>query len=91
MKKKELIAKCAKSTGISNVKAAAVIDAFLEEISASLSEGEKVMLSGFGTFESKPRSGRVGRHPISGEDIILPSSTVVSFHQSTKLREKVNK
>lgn len=90
MKKKDLIAKSAQTSGVSAAKATAVIDAFLDEVVKTLSDGEKIMLSGFGTFEVKERLGRIGRHPITGEQIQLSNTKIVSFHQSTKLREKIN-
>ena len=90
MKKKDLILKSAQTSGVSATKAASVIDSFLEEVVKALSDGEKIMISGFGTFEVKERSGRVGRHPVTGEEIQLSNTKIVSFHQSTKLREKIN-
>ncbi len=90
MKKKDFVAKVAQANGLSNAKTADVIDSFIEEVVAALADGEKIMLSGFGTLEVKKRAGRVGRHPVTGEQIQLPDTKVVSFRQSSKLREKVN-
>ena len=90
MKKKDLILKSAQTSGVSATKAASVIDSFLEEVVKALSDGEKIMISGFGTFEVKERAGRIGRHPVTGEEIQLSNTKIVSFHQSTKLREKIN-
>ncbi len=91
MKKKDFVAKVAQANGLSNAKTADVIDSFIDEIVEALANGEKIMLSGFGTIEVKKRAGRIGRHPVTGEQIQLPDTKVVSFHQSSKLREKVNK
>ena len=91
MKKKDFVAKVAQANGLSNTKTADVIDSFIDEIVEALANGEKIMLSGFGTIEVKKRAGRIGRHPVTGEQIQLPDTKVVSFHQSSKLREKVNK
>ncbi len=90
MKKKDFVAKVAQANGLSNAKTADVIDSFIEEVIAALADGEKIMLSGFGTLEVKNRAGRIGRHPVTGEQIQLPDTKVVSFRQSSKLREKVN-
>ncbi|MBP3332798.1 MAG: HU family DNA-binding protein [Clostridia bacterium] len=90
MKKKDLILKSAQASCVSTAKAASVIDSFLEEVVKALSDGEKIMISGFGTFEVKERAGRIGRHPVTGEEIQLSNTKIVSFHQSTKLREKIN-
>ena len=66
------------------------VTSVLGTITNELAKGEKVSLTGFGTFEVKERLGRIGRHPITGEEIQLSNTKIVSFHQSTKLREKIN-
>ncbi len=90
MKKKDFVAKVAQANGLSNAKTAEVIDSFIEELVNALADGEKILLSGFGTIEVKDRAGRIGRHPVTGEQIQLPDTKVVSFRQSSKLREKIN-
>ena len=50
MNKTELVAAVAESTGVSKKETAAVIDATFEKIAATIAEGDKVQLIGFGTF-----------------------------------------
>ncbi len=91
MKKKDFVAKVAQANGLSNAKTAEVIDSFIDEVIEALANGEKIMLSGFGTLEVKNRAGRIGRDIKTGAQIQLPATKIVSFRQSSKLREKINK
>ena len=63
MNKTELIAIAAESAGMTKKDTERVLNAALDAITAALVKGEKVQLSGFGTFESKDREARVGRNP----------------------------
>ena len=90
MKKKDLILKSAQTSGVSATKAASVIDSFLEEVVKALSDGEKIMISGFGTFEVKERAAREGHNPATGEKITIPASKNVGFVASKALKDKVN-
>ena len=55
----------------------------------ALSAGEKVQLIGFGTFETRKRSGRTGRNPQTGKEIQIPASIVPAFKAGNKLKEAV--
>ena len=63
MNKTELIAAAAEKAGVSKKEAEAVVTAAFDAIAASLKEGEKVQLVGFGSFEVKTRAERIGRNP----------------------------
>ena len=53
--------------------------------------GDKVQLSGFGTFESKQREARVGRNPRTKEAIEIPATRVPSFKPSQTLKDSIAK
>ena len=54
-----------------------------------LRSGEKVQISGFGTFIVKTRKGKMGRNPRTGEEVPVPDRRVVVFKPSKKLLELV--
>ena len=91
MNKTELIASAAMSAGLTKKDTERVLNAALDAITASLIEGEKVQLSGFGTFEVKDREARIGRNPHTKEAIEIPATRVPSFKASQALKDTVAK
>ena len=91
MNKTELIAVAAQATGMTKKDTERVLNAALDTITASLVRGEKVQLSGFGTFETKDREARVGRNPRTKEPVEIPATCVPVFKASAALRDSVAK
>ena len=91
MNKTELIAVVSQAAGLTKKDTERVINAALDAITASLMEGEKVQLSGFGTFEVKDREARIGRNPHTKEAIDIPATRVPSFKASQALKDTVAK
>ena len=91
MNKTELIAIASENTGIAKKDAERVLNAAIDAITAAMVSGDKVQLSGFGTFESKQREARVGRNPHTKEAIEIPATRVPSFKASKVLRDAVAK
>ena len=91
MNKTELIALVAENAGLTKKDAERVINASIDAITASLVKGEKVQLSGFGTFETKTREARVGRNPHTKEEIHIPATRVPGFKASKALKDIVAK
>ena len=91
MNKTELIAVAAENSGMTKKDAERVLNAAIDAITLSLSRGEKVALSGFGTFETKEREARVGRNPHTREAIEIPATRVPSFKASKALKDTVSK
>ena len=91
MNKLELIAVVAERSGISKKDAERVLNAAIDTISATVAKGERVQLSGFGTFEAKERSPRMGRNPHTKESIEIPATRVPSFKPSKNLKDMVGK
>ncbi|MCI7098408.1 MAG: HU family DNA-binding protein [Lachnospiraceae bacterium] len=90
MKKAELIAAMAAKAGIKKTDAQKVLDAFIEVVSDELAAGEKVQLTGFGTFEVAERAAREGRNPQSGETMMIAASKSPKFKAGKVLKDKVN-
>lgn len=91
MNKTELIAAVAESAGLTKKDSERVINAAIDAITASLVKGEKVQISGFGTFESKEREARIGRNPHTKEEIHIPATRVPGFKASKALKDIVAK
>ena len=91
MNKTELIAVVAEHAGLTKKDAERVMNATIDAITASLVKGEKVQLSGFGTFEIKEREARVGRNPHTKETIEIPATKVPVFKPSKALKDNVAK
>ncbi|ANQ53460.1 MULTISPECIES: HU family DNA-binding protein [Thermosipho] len=92
MSKKELVNKVAeKMPELKKKDIKAVIDAVFETITEALSNGEKVQLIGFGTFEVREAEERTGVNPRTREKITIPARKVPKFKPGKELKEKVNK
>ena len=72
MNKTELIAIAAENAGMTKKDTERVLNAALDAITLALVRGEKVQLSGFGTFETKNREARVGRYLPSTQELRIP-------------------
>ncbi len=91
MNKTELIAIAAENAGLTKKDTERVLNACIDAITLSLMKGEKVQLSGFGTFETKDREARVGRNPHTKEAIDIPATRVPSFKASKALKDNIEK
>ena len=91
MNKTELIAVVSQAAGLTKKDTERIINVALDTITTCLVEGEKVQLSGFGTFEVKDREARIGRNPHTKEAIDIPATRVPSFKASQALKDTVAK
>ena len=91
MNKAELINAVAEKAALSKKDSEAAVNAALEAITGALSDGEKVQLVGFGSFEVKKREARVGRNPKTKEAIESPASKVPVFKAGKALKDVVAK
>ena len=81
----------AEKAALSKKDSEAAVNAALEAITGALSDGEKVQLVGFGSFEVKKREARVGRNPKTKEAIEIPASKVPVFKAGKALKDVVAK
>lgn len=91
MNKSELIAVIAEKAELTKKDAEKALNAFVEGVTEGLIKGDKVVLVGFGSFETKQRAARKGKNPQTGAEIDIPASTVPSFKAGRSLKEAVNK
>ena len=91
MNKKEFVAAIAENTGLSKKDAEAALKATFAAIEKALVAGEKVSITGFGTFEIRERGARLGKNPRTGESVKIAASKAPAFKPSNVLKEIVNK
>ena len=89
MNKAELINAAAEKAGLSKKDTEAAINAAIDAIVASLKQGDKVQLVGFGAFEVKARAERIGRNPRTKEEIKIPASKVPVFKPGKALKDAI--
>jgi DNA-binding protein HU-beta len=87
MTKVELIASVSDDAGITKVVAEKAIDSFMDTITKALKQGDKITLTGFGTFQCAKRAARSGRNPRTGEEIKIDACSVPRFKPGSKLKE----
>ncbi len=79
MTKKDLIEVVAKKANLTNKASRDAVQTTLNTIRDSLKRGEKVVLTGFGTFSVRIRKARIGRNPKTGERITLSARKAPGF------------
>ena len=89
MNQGELVDKIAEKSGVTKKQADAILSAALDSIIEAVSDGQKVTLVGFGTFEPRDRKAREGRNPKTGEALTIPATTVPAFSAGKLFKEKV--
>ncbi|MBE7381966.1 MAG: HU family DNA-binding protein [Leptolyngbya sp. SIO1E4] len=90
MNKGELVDKVAEKSGVTKKQADSVLTAAIEAIMETVSQGDKVTLVGFGSFERRDRKEREGRNPKTGETMIIPATKVPAFSAGKQFKEMVS-
>ena len=72
--------------GMSYADAAKVVDLILDTIKGRLVKGEKVLLSGFGSFRVVHRKDRKGINPQTGASMLIRGRKAVAFKPSKYLK-----
>ena len=93
MNKSELIDAVAKKTNMTKKQAEAAINATLDAIGDALAakKPEKVVLVGFGTFETRERKAKTGINPLTKASIEIPAKKVPAFKAGKALKDAVAK
>ena len=89
MNKSQLIKAVAEKSELSQKQIGETWKLFEQTILETLNAGDKVQLSGFGTFEVRERAERKGRNPKTGEDIPIPATKVPAFKAGKALKDAV--
>ncbi|MCK8827602.1 HU family DNA-binding protein [Natroniella acetigena] len=98
MTKTKLVEQISEKTGITKKDTKETLDAMLDVVTENLQEEAKkpaderakIQLIGFGSFEVRDRSARMGRNPQTGEEMEIPARTVPAFKPGKSLKEDVN-
>lgn len=90
MNKTELIAAMAEESGLTKSDTEKALNAFMHQIDVALKAGDKVQLTGFGSFEVKNRAERTGRNPQTKEEFRIPASKVPAFKPGKVLKDAIN-
>lgn len=83
MNRSDLITRMTERLGGDRASAVAAVNGVLEEIEAGVARGERVTLTGFGTFERRARAARTARNPRTGAAVRVEASVVPVFRAST--------
>jgi DNA-binding protein HU-beta len=70
-------------------QAKAAVEATIEAITAQVSAGNEVRLTGFGKFSSVHREAREGRNPQTGESMQIAAKTVPKFSAGAEFKKAV--
>ena len=87
--KTELVKELAETTGLGQKDVKTVVDAMLESVAGHLKGGDKVQLTGFGTFEVRERSARTGVKPGTTEKIEIAASKFPAFKAGKALKDQI--
>ena len=90
MNKTEIIRRLAKEHGRSKKEVLILVDGFIDAIKESIKQGDRVTLSGFGSFTPSERKGFTGVDPRTGEPLDIPNRKIASFRCSKAFKEELN-
>lgn len=90
MNKAQLIQKIAENGNMTKKDAEVALNAVVAAIADAVAAGEKVQVSGFGSFDVKARDARTGRNPKTGEAVEIAASKRVVFSAAQALKDKIN-
>jgi DNA-binding protein HU-beta len=88
--KENLVASIASLTGFTKKDSKIALEAVISSIQTALANGEKVTLSGFGTFKVRATNARTARNPRTGEPVAVPAGVKPVFTFSKSVKEEVN-
>lgn len=90
MNKAQLIQKIAENGNMTKKDAEVALNAVVAAVADAVAAGEKVQISGFGSFDVKARDARTGRNPKTGEAVEIAASKRVVFSAAQALKDKIN-
>ncbi len=85
MNKAQFVEAVALDTNMTKVEARKVVDAMIRATVQTLRDGDRLVLSGLGSFSVQHKSERIGRNPRTGAAVKIPPRTVIKFRPSVEL------
>ena len=89
MRKADVIAKIAETTGVPKVDVLVSVEQIFKEVKTSLEKGENVYVRGFGSFIVKQRAAKIGRIIKSNTSINIPAHQIPAFKPAKEFVEAV--
>lgn len=89
MTKADLVDLVAKKANLTNKAAKESLQAVLDAVRDALKRGEKVVVTGFGTFSVRSRAARTGRNPQTGASIQIPARKTPGFTAGKALKKAI--
>ena len=89
MTKADLIESVAAKLDLPKGQAERAVNLVFEDIVKALRNGDKINVSGFGTFAVSERKARTGRNPKTGEAIDIPASKSAKFKAGKSLKDEL--
>ena len=89
MTRAELINAIAEETNLSVRDVTRVIRIYTDKVTETVSLGEKITISGFGTFEKRRRKATFARNPKTGETMPIAEQNVATFRAGTAFKQAV--
>ena len=77
--------------GLSRNESAELVESVLSEIATSLSSGDAVKISSFGSFYVREKGQRMGRNPKTGDEVPILPRKVLVFRPSHVLKDRINR
>ena len=90
MNKSQLIKSVAEKSDLSQKQVTEAMNLIESTLIETLKAGDKVQLSGFGTFEVRERAERKGRNPKTGEVVSVPACKYLAFVSAKSVKENLN-
>lgn len=91
MTKSELITSLAQKMNCTKKDATAAVEATFAVIQETLEKGEKISVTGFGTFEIRERGEKICINPRTKEKMVCPPCKTPAFHAGRDLKRTINK
>ena len=85
MNKAQFVEAVALDTNMTKVEARKVVDAMIRATVQTLRDGDRLVLSGLGSFSVQHKSERKGRNPRTGAAVKIPPRKVIKFRPSVEL------
>lgn len=90
MNRNELVSAMAEKSGLSKKDADSALDAFVTSVQDALQGGDKVQLTGFGSFDVRERAAHTGVNPRTGEAVEIAAARVPVFKAGKALKDALN-
>jgi DNA-binding protein HU-beta len=85
----KLAAELAEKHEMSKKQTNEMLGAFVEMMVKNLKKGNKVRVTGLGIFQVKKRPARLGRNPLTGEQIKIKASKKLAFRAAKEVKEAI--